>query len=420
VKRLPIHTLLVTNLISSFGNTLTSLAVPWFVLETTGSAGRTGLTAAVTTVPVIFASLFGGALVDRMNRKWLSIFADAMSAVTLAAVPFLHATAGLTFPVLLILMFLGAIFDSPGGTARQAMVPLLAQRGEMPLERVNSFFGINQAVSSLAGAPIAGVMIAWLGAADVLWFAAGAFVVSIIGMLVLVPSAGKPAPSGENYLAEMKAGLRFVTRDTLLRTVVPVAIVINFIFSPVFGVAMPFYARKQFGSAQDLGIMMSGIGVGMLIGAFSYGWLALRFGPRKLIIGCVFFLGAPIAGLAFLPSLWIAWALLLLTGCASGMVNPLLQTMLQKRTPQELMGRVIGTLSAGSIVAAPAGLLIGGSVISLIGLPSTLLAASAVIVAMFVYCFFNRALREIDSESPSTAPAAGGTSTTAIFPVAPD
>lgn len=133
---------------------------PVIYAETTGSATKTGVTAAVTLIPVISASFLGGALADRASRRGLSVFADAMSALTLAFVPFFYLTTGLTFPGLLLLMFLGAIFDAPGGTARAAMVPELAYRAGMPLERVNSAFGVNQSVSMLVGAPFAGVMIA--------------------------------------------------------------------------------------------------------------------------------------------------------------------------------------------------------------------------------------------------------------------
>ncbi|HWK79724.1 MAG TPA: MFS transporter, partial [Thermomicrobiales bacterium] len=103
MRRLPIATLLATNLISGLGNAMTSLAVPWFVLETTGSASRTGLTAAVALVPMVVMSFFGGALVDRTSRRGLSIFADAMSAVFLAAIPVLHLMGWLSFPLLLVL-----------------------------------------------------------------------------------------------------------------------------------------------------------------------------------------------------------------------------------------------------------------------------------------------------------------------------
>lgn len=170
---LPIRVLLLTSLVSILGNQLTGLAVPWFVLETTNSASKTGITAAVTVLPVVVATFFGGALVDRTGYRGLSVFSDLTSAVTVAAVPFFYLTTGLNFPGLLVLMFLGAILDAPGSTARQAMIPQLAQRSGIPLERINADFGMIGAASSLFAAPLAGLLIAWLGPVTVLWFNAG-------------------------------------------------------------------------------------------------------------------------------------------------------------------------------------------------------------------------------------------------------
>ena len=396
MQRLPIYSLLVTNLISNLGNTLTSLAVPWFVLETTGSASKTGLTAAVTLIPVVVTSFFGGALVDRTSRRGMSIFADALSAITLAAVPFFFLTTGLSFPGLLALMFLGAIFDAPGGTAKQAMVPDLASRAGMPLERVNSAFGVNQAVAGLAGAPLAGVMIAWLGPVDVLWFAAGAFLVSIVGMAALVPPLSRAEPSGESYLAEVRAGLSFLIHHSLLRTIVLAAVIINLVLSPIFGVALPLFAKQEFNSARDLGILMSGLGAGGLIGALGYGAIGSRLTQRTMVLSAILLLGLPLTGLAILPSLWIAWALVLLMGIGTGVVNPLVQTLIQKRTPPPLLGRVFGAFMAGSMVASPAGLLLGGSFISWLGLSTTVLVAAGTVFAVFLLCLGNRALRDLD------------------------
>ncbi|MGC4106587.1 MAG: MFS transporter [Thermomicrobiales bacterium] len=284
MRRLPIATLLATNLISGLGNAMTSLAVPWFVLETTGSASRTGLTAAVALVPMVVMSFFGGALVDRTSRRGLSIFADVMSAVFLAAIPLLHLMDLLSFPTLLALMFLGAIFDSPGATARQAMVPDLAAQGDVSLERVNSLFGVNQAVSMLAGAPIAGLMIAWLGAVDVLWFATGTFVVSILGMALLVPALPRAEPSGEDFLEDVKIGVRYVWNNSLLRTAILASLVMNMVISPIVGVAVPVLAKDRFGDASSLGLMMSGFGAGILVGSLAFGWLGGRIGARRLVL----------------------------------------------------------------------------------------------------------------------------------------
>ena len=86
-QKTPIQALWIASLVSIFGNSLTALAVPWFVLETTGSASRTGITAAVTIIPIVIANFFGGALVDRTGYRVLSIFSDLVSACLLYTSP---------------------------------------------------------------------------------------------------------------------------------------------------------------------------------------------------------------------------------------------------------------------------------------------------------------------------------------------
>src|SRR5215213_846482 len=105
-NRKPFIALLAADGISQTGNMLTMLAVPWFVLETTGSAAKTGLTAAIGAVAVVVAGVLGGALVDRLGHKRTSIISDLASGLTVALIPLLHLTIGLAFWQLLILMFL--------------------------------------------------------------------------------------------------------------------------------------------------------------------------------------------------------------------------------------------------------------------------------------------------------------------------
>src|SRR5207249_3590299 len=108
-NRLPILGLLVANTISQVGSALTFIAVPWFVLQTTGSAAKTGLTGVFEALPFIIAGIFGGTLVDRLGFKRTSILADLTSGLTVALIPLLYHTVGLAFWQLLALSFLGSL-----------------------------------------------------------------------------------------------------------------------------------------------------------------------------------------------------------------------------------------------------------------------------------------------------------------------
>src|SRR5690606_35554875 len=102
-QKRPVTTMVATSFIPAISNNMTAIAVPWFVLTLTGSASQTGITAAVTLLPSVFMSFFGGAVADRMNARRLSVFSDVMSGATVALVPLLFMLDVLSFPLLLLL-----------------------------------------------------------------------------------------------------------------------------------------------------------------------------------------------------------------------------------------------------------------------------------------------------------------------------
>ncbi len=105
VKRLPIYAFLSGSAISYVGDILTILAVPWFVLQTTGSITQTGITAFFSTASTVFSSFLGSILVDGLGYKRTSVIGDIVSGITAALIPLLYNTVGLAFWQLLFLVF---------------------------------------------------------------------------------------------------------------------------------------------------------------------------------------------------------------------------------------------------------------------------------------------------------------------------
>src|SRR5215469_16994963 len=95
--RLPLAAFFLGSVISYVGDTLTLLAIPWFVLQTTGSVTQTGITAFFSVTPMALSAFFGSALVDRWGYKRTSVLGDLASGLTVALIPLLHATGGLGF-----------------------------------------------------------------------------------------------------------------------------------------------------------------------------------------------------------------------------------------------------------------------------------------------------------------------------------
>src|SRR5260370_5558877 len=168
-RRMPLLALFTANAISLTGSALTLIAVPWFVLQTTGSPAKTGITAFCEFTATVLAAFFGGALVDRIGHRRASIAADLSSGGAIALIPALYYTIGLAFWQLLALVFCAAFFNAPGTTARSALVPDLAGLAGLRLERANSVVQSVQRGAMMLGAPLPGALIALLGPRRLLW-----------------------------------------------------------------------------------------------------------------------------------------------------------------------------------------------------------------------------------------------------------
>lgn len=402
-QRLPLYALLGAGFISLTGNMMTLLAVPWFVLQTTDSASQTGLAAFSFLLPVPIAGIFGGVLVDRLGFKPSSIVADIASGITVAAIPLLHSTIGVEYWQLLVLIFLGALLDSPGQNARFSMLPEVAEAAGMSLERASSAMQIVDRGARMLGAPLAGVLIALIGAESVLWLDAGTFAVSALLVLVLVPAvstATDKEPSA-GYWSDLAAGFRYLRTSALLLAIVLTVTATNFLDSFSF-VLLPVYGDRVLDSAAGVGIIYACVAGGAVAGAFIYGAIGESW-PKLKTFAVGFLIVATVQWLfVFEAPLPIIIAGALLGGLASGPINPIILTLFYERTPAEMRGRVFGIGNATAWLVMPLGVLLAGGLVDLIGLSATFAAMALSYLLVTMTAFFNPWLRELDE-----APVAG-------------
>ena len=396
--RRSLTTLLGADLISQTGNKMLHLAIPWFVLQTTGSVAKTGIAAFFSLLPIVLAGFFGGPLVDRLGLKRTSIVSDLASGVSVAAIPFLHATTGLEFWQLLALVFLGGLLDTPGTTARMSLLPHVAERGHTTIDRAASLHDAMNRASSLAGPPIAGLLIASIGAQNVLWVDAASFLVSALLVWTGVRDERVEVEDADTlpYLQSLREGVTFVLKDRLLMVVILTVTVTNILDAIISFVLLPAYFKQIVESSVGFGLTVGAFGAGALLGALVYGAIGHRFSRRWVFI--IAFLMVSIRAFPYLavPAVPVLVAWMLISGMGSGPLNPILSAAELAKTPPHMRGRVVGAIMAIAWGAMPLGVLAGGYLVEAIDIRPALAVIGTIYVLTTLSLIFNPGVRDLE------------------------
>jgi H+ antiporter protein len=412
-KRGPLYTILFAALLAGAGNGITMVAFPWLVLQRNGSALDASIVAMAGTIPLLVATLIAGAAVDYLGRKRVSMISDALSALSVAAVPVLALTFGVhvvNVAVLAGLAALGALFDPAGMTARETMLPEAAQRAGWTLDHANSVYEAVFNLSYIVGPGVGGLMIATLGGVNTMWVTASAFVLSILAISTLrLEGAGTPNRNAlpEGVWAGVVEGLRFVWNNKVLRTLAIVDLAATGLYVPMESVLFPKYFTDRNEPAQ-LGWVLMALSVGGLIGALGYAVLSKYSRRRTIMLTAVLTLGVAMTIIAFLPPLPLILVLCAIVGFVYGPIAPIYNYVMQTRAPQHLRGRVVGVMGSLAYAAGPLGLVLAGPLADAAGLHATFLALALPMLLLGVVAVFLPALRDLDRDPTQERDVAPG------------
>jgi MFS family permease len=396
----PLVGLLSANAISQFGNTFSLIAIPWFVLETTGSASQTGISVATGVVPFVVVGILSGSIVERIGYKRASIISDLFSFLSALLIPVLYQTRGLEFWQLLILVFLGAFFDSPGISARQALLPELADMANIPQERANTAYSLNRRIAGLLGPPVAGILLAAAGAANLLYFNAATFVLSALIVAIAVPDlavhhAEQAVRSVRGYLRDVADGFRYLAANRLIVWIVITGSIGSLVAEPLYTVILPVYANEVLGSAAKLGFIYSALAAGSILGNFLYLAIEPRVSRGVIQIGGFAMRAIAFSVMLFMPDWWVIALAIFLGAVALEPVNPMMMSILQEQVPPGMRARIYSVASALYVVTLPIGIVAYGYLITWLGMDETLTIFVVLNLALPVIMFCVPDLRHI-------------------------
>ncbi len=382
-RRAGLLALFSADVISVLGNRVSMVAIPWLVLQTTGSAAKMGLIAGAEMLPYVISGVVAAPLADRFGLRRTSILTDVGSTLAMVAIA---AGRDAPFLRLVVLVAIAGTLRGLGDRVKHVMLKPMAEVAGVRMIRVTSAYEGFTKGATLIGAPLGGLMILWFGANGAIWIDAVSFAVcaGLIATLVrppVVPRTEVPEP----YLKALRGGFTYLRTDRLLLGMITMIFVLNVLNQASTAVYVPLWVNEVFGSPAELGVVFGGFAAGALLGNVVFTFLAPKL-PRVP----AFFLGAALGAsprllvLGLTDRLWLVVLVSFACGVAMASVNPVMGVMLYERVPAALQTRVFGVTGAIAFIGIPIGGVLAGWSVAWLGLRPAILTAGVVLLVATV------------------------------------
>lgn len=411
-RRTPLYGWLVAEAVSLTGTRVSMIALPFLVLTTTGSATQTGLVALCEMLPMVLLKVLGGPVIDRLGARRVSVGCDVGSLVVIGCIPALHTADVLSFPLLLVLVAVAGALRGPGDAAKHALVPAIVQHAGVPMERVTGLAGTVERTSSMLGAALAGVLVAAVGATNALIIDAASFGVSAVVLLSSTRAMRAPLtdPAAEaeegGYRQQLREGWDFLRGDRVLLGITIMVALTNLLDAAYSTVLVPVWAVDAGRGAGAIGLVFAVFSGASAVGSVCAATWASRLSRYRTYLIAFLICGAPRYVVFALDSpLWLVLGVVAASGFAAGFINPVLGAVIFERIPDRLVGRVSSLTTAMCFALMPLGGLVGGLLVSGVGLSATMLAVGVAYLLVTMLPAVDPRWREIDvRRAPEATP----------------
>jgi len=319
------------------------IALPWLVLEETGSSAQGALVIAASSIPGLLLAPMMGSFIDSIGRRRVAWAAEAITVVTTIAFPLMAIFGVINLWSLVLLAVVRNIFSPGGQSARKSLVPDVAAKAKLTLDRANSLHEAVFAAGFAVGPAISALVISFSGPLMAFWWAGAAGAASAIFMLLVkVTEKQEPASADDDIKRPIRyalEGVRALGRYPAVALLFVSLLAVSLIYIPTEMVVLPRYF-KDIDQAEGLGFLIATMATASVFGSLAYEWLASRLSYPNLLRLVLFGISAAMLPMAFLLPQWMMLALGAVLGFAFAPVIPLLNTVVQRQVPANLRGRV--------------------------------------------------------------------------------
>ena len=371
--------------VSVVGDQFHYVALAWLVISLTGSGLALGVVLIAVAVPRAILIVPFGVMADRRPARGLMVAAHVARGVIVGVIAALAVTGSASVPALAVLGALFGAADALYMPAQQAFLPRTVEAERLP--SANALLQGTLQMAAMAGPPLAGIVIAIAGTGTAFALDAVSFFVAALVILLMGPAPARmeepaagvqapvgttpasvssaPASAGPSFRAELRAGIRYVAADPAIRTLLLLALVLNFALNGPAGVGMASLAQERFDSGPlGLGLMEAAWAAGALVGIL----LAGNVRPERqgrVVVGAVAAAGVMMAAVGTLGSMPGVVAALAVMGVSIGYVNIVAVSWLQGRVQPAMVGRVMSIVMLMGFGITPLSLGLSGALIDL-------------------------------------------------------
>ena len=381
---------------SILGDTMTRVALTWLVWELTKSAWALGLLTFAYTAPVLVGGLLAGWLLDRYGERRVMLIDSLLRGFVVLLIPLLNFWGRLEpWHIYVVAAVYGSLFMIPlagGPTLVSRLVP------EQHLSTANALEMLTFTVSGVVGAPLAGFLIAWVTAPNVLIVDAASYFVFVLFLLRVVPLVREretaAATPQKNY--HLQDAIALLRHNKILQSTTLMFMAFNVGMGALF-VWLPIFADEVLGGGAELyGTLLGVLAVGEVLSSLLAGGLVL-----SLSLGTLICLAQLLSGLSLallLPGKPIIWSLLSLAlfGLFSAPLTIWAQTLRMQIIPEALRGRTFALLRTLMQGANPLGGLLGGFLLPILGMPVMIILSVVTIAVPGVLGYNVKELRRGD------------------------
>lgn len=392
--------LLTGQTVSSFGNSISNVAVPFQLLALGASPLQLGITVAIETVAAVAFLLLGGAVADRWQRRTLILASDAVAGAVVSILAVLSASGTLRIEhIYVAAVFLGAAeaFLSPAFNAiiAELVPPEILRAG-------NAARLLSRSAARIAGPTVGGLVVAFISPAAAFAIDALTFAFSFGTLLFARPDRRSIAPAS-SIVAEIREGFGYVFRYRWLWTTTAYFMLVNVAYAGQSGVMTPLLVRDALGGdARVFGFVNSAYGVGTIVAGIVVAQLAMRR-PGRVMFAFELLAALSVLAVGLSPTLPVLLGAMALMGVSLASSTVIWQSLLQRRVPAQVLGRVSSIDLLGNSVINPLAPLIAAALIGPIGPAGTFVAAGGYALALVIVAVIASPLRDMEDATFTAA-----------------